>query len=123
MEKKMATYDNTFEIKEDIKHVGYFMYFCAVVQAFMAWAIDPYFLFDVFLCVYLGYRACYKPGKYLMLWISIYYGLSILLALVDGGTAIHGWAIKGFIMYWLTSTTIKAFKEMPNQKYTAINAS
>ena len=39
----MATYDNTFEIKDDIKHVGYFMYFCAVVQAIMAWAIDPYY--------------------------------------------------------------------------------
>ena len=118
----MTTYDNTFEIKEDIKHVGYFMYFCAVVQAFMAWFIDAFFLFDVFLCIYLGYRACYKPGKYLMLWISIYYGLSILLALIDGGTAIHGWAIKGFIMYWLVSTTIKAFKEMPDQKYITSNA-
>lgn len=118
----MTTFDNTFEIKENIKQVGYFMYFCAVITAIMAWAIDAYYLLDVILCAYLGYRACYKPGKYLMLWISIYYGLSVVMALVDGEMAAHGWAIKGIIMYWLISTTVRAFKLIPNQKYIESNA-
>ena len=119
----MAIFDNTFDIKEDIKHVGYFMYFVAFVQACLAFMVDMYYLADVFLCLYLGYRACYKPGKYLMMWISIYYGLGILLAFVEGGTLIHGWIIKGLIMYWLVSTTIKAFDEMSDQKYIANEAS
>ena len=57
----MTTYDNTFEIKEDIKHVGYFMYFCAVVQAFMAWFIDAFFLFDVFLVSILATELAINP--------------------------------------------------------------
>jgi len=119
----MTTYDNNFEINEDIKHVGYFMYFCALVTALMAWTIDPFYALDSILCAYMGYRACYKPGKYLMLWISIYYGISILLAFVDGGIAIHGWAIKGVIMYWLLSTTIKAFKNTSDAFLIPSNAS
>ena len=111
------------DLVEDIKYVGYFMYFCAAVTALLAWAVDGYYILDTFLCAYLGYRACYKPGKYVMLWISVYYGISIALSFVEGGVAVHGYVIKFAIMYWIGSTTFKAFKELSNEKLKLINAS
>ena len=114
---------NNNEINEDIKHVGYFMYFFAVLTAFLAWSVDAFYILDTFLCAYLGYRACYKPGKYVMLWISIYYGASIVLSFLEGGVAVHGYLIKFVIMYWLATTTYKAFKELSQETLQLSNAS
>ena len=116
MENKMTTYlTEQEEIKDNIKQVGYFMYFCTVIQTFMAY-IDPFYAIDAILCGYLGYRACNKPAKGIMVWIASYYGLSILLSIDEGSMTATSIGIKAVIMFWLATTTIKAFKHLKVQK-------
>ncbi len=103
------------DLVEDIKYVGYFMYFCAAVAALYAYAIDYLYIADVLLCLFFGYRACNKPSKYLMACISVYYLLSIIMVFTDGNPGASGLAIKFFIMYWLGKTTFNAFKYSEQQ--------
>ena len=96
---------NNNEINEDIKHAGYFMYFFAVLTAFLAWSVDAFYILDTFLCAYLGYRACYKPGKYVMLWISIYYGASIVLSF-------RGWCCSSWILNKICNHVLACYYDL-----------
>ena len=95
---------------EEIKLVGYFMFFCAALISFKALYSDMLFFIDAFLCAFMGYRACYKPSKTIITWISLYYGFDMALSFMDGNFSLYGYFIKLAILVWLSSVAYKAYK-------------
>ena len=111
-----------YQVDEDIKQIGIFLWVVTAMYLLQALFLDPYLLVDAILVGLMAFYAYTKASiKALYFGIGYYFLDSILLLTVLENSP-HAMVIRIVILYWMINTAYKAYKINADKGHLALEA-
>ena len=111
-----------YQVDEDIKQIGIFLWVVTAMYVLQALFLDPYLLVDAILVGLMAFYA-YTKASIKALYFGIgYYLLDSILLLTVLENSPHAMVIRIVILYWMINTAYKAYKINADKGHVALEA-
>ena len=111
-----------YQVDEDIKQIGIFLWVVTAMYVLQALFLDPYLLVDAILVGLMAFYA-YTKASIKALYFGIgYYLLDSILLLTVLENSPHAMVIRIVILYWMINTAYKAYKINADKDHLALEA-
>jgi len=111
-----------YQVDEDIKQIGIFLWVVTAMYVLQALFLDPYLLVDAILVGLMAFYA-YTKASIKALYFGIgYYLLDSILLLTVLENSPHAMVIRIVILYWMINTAYKAYKINADKGHLALEA-
>ena len=111
-----------YQVDEDIKQIGIFLWVVTAMYLLQALFLDPYLLVDAILVGLMAFYA-YTKASIKALYFGIgYYLLDSILLLTVLENSPHAMVIRIVILYWMINTAYKAYKINADKGHLALEA-
>jgi len=111
-----------YQVDEDIKQIGIFLWVVTAMYVLQALFLDPYLLVDAILVGLMAFYA-YTKASIKALYFGIgYYLLDSILLLTVLENSPHAMVIRIVILYWMINTAYKAYKINADKDHVALEA-
>ena len=111
-----------YQVDEDIKQIGIFLWVVTAMYLLQALFLDPYLLIDAILVGLMAFYA-YTKASIKALYFGIgYYLLDSILLLTVLENSPHAMVIRIVILYWMINTAYKAYKINADKGHLALEA-
>ena len=111
-----------YQVDEDIKQIGIFLWVVTAMYVLQALFLDPYLVVDAILVGLMAFYA-YTKASIKALYFGIgYYLLDSILLLTVLENSPHAMVIRIVILYWMINTAYKAYKINADKDHLALEA-